>query len=198
MIGSNFLPAVIAVSKKWPITRPLSFLFVPWNVLRSLPSMLQDLRVNVEKRIEQRSSGKLHPDYIAGLLPPEGTAATVPQLRHIRTVVGQLILGGFDPTSALYFFTIFFLLKNPEAMEALKQEIRTKFQNYDEIEPDALANFEYLNGCLQETLRLNATANFHGTPRLSPGAMVNGEYIPEGVSLLCRDLLSPFEKGVVL
>jgi cytochrome P450 len=183
MLGANFLGSLIGIMKKYPIITPFLPLFVPWSVLRSLPSIIKDNRVEVQKRIDRRGNTK-HPDYFDQLLPADKPAPTnTKELRHLRTIAGQLVLGGFDPVSGLFFTTIFFLLKNSEILDLLTKEIRTKFQSYRDIEPDNLLQFQYLNACLQETLRLNATATQGGLPRVCPGAVINGEYIPKGVSV---------------
>jgi cytochrome P450 len=187
MLAANFLTSVIGITKMYPIISPFVAFFVPWDVVRSLPTLIRDLRKGVKIRMEQRANPK-HPDYFEHLLPADKPAPTSQQqIRHIRTLAGQFILGGFDPTSTLLYMTIFFLLQNPKALEILVTEIRSSFRSYDEIQPDACAKLHYLNACMQETLRLNATATHHSLPRISPGGIVNGSFIPKGVSDVFMD-----------
>ena len=42
----------------------------------------------------------------------------------------------------------YMLLRSPEKMERLKQEIRTTFKVEDDIEMGLLAGMEYLNACM--------------------------------------------------
>lgn len=42
----------------------------------------------------------------------------------------------------------YMLLRNPEKMEHLKQEVRTTFKAEDDIEMGSLAGMEYLNACM--------------------------------------------------
>lgn len=181
MLCANFLTTIIQVTKKYPFIAPVSVLFVPWDITRSLPRLIKDLRKGLTARIAQRGNTR-HLDYFEQLLPADAPEPSTKERRHMLTVTGQLILGGFDPTSTLFFMVMFFLMKHPDKMAILRDEIREKFGSYEDIQPDALVGFHYLNACLQETLRLNATATHHSLPRMSPGGVVNGEYIPKGVS----------------
>jgi hypothetical protein len=99
------------------------------------------------------------------------------------TVGGQLILGGYDPTSVAIYMCFYFLLRNPAALGQVRQEVRENFRMYADIEAETLRTLPFLNVCLQETLRLSAAATHHSLPRISPGAMVNQQYIPKGVSI---------------
>ena len=181
MEAANVLVLILAVAKTYPILSPLALLFAPWKVMRSLPSMINELRVRVIERIEMRDNLK-HSDYFEQLLPANKPAPrTTKQIRHMLTVAGQLILGGYDPTSVAIYMMFYFILQSPEALEELKIEIRTSFSSYEEIDAERLRTLPWLNACLQETLRLSSAATHHSLPRISPGAMVDGKYIPEGV-----------------
>ncbi|KAK4235119.1 Isotrichodermin C-15 hydroxylase [Achaetomium macrosporum] len=192
MHSASILTTIIQVTKKYPFIAPISMLFLPWDVTRSLPSLIKDLRRGLADRIAKRGNTR-HLDYFEQLLPSDAPEPTTKEKRHMLTVTGQLIVGGFDPTSTLFFMCMFFLIKNPDKMRLLVEEINAKFTSYDEIQPDALVGFHYLNGCLQETLRLNATAVHHSLPRMSPGGVVNGEYIPKGT--VCRTSLFAYGRS---
>lgn len=47
--------------------------------------------------------------------------------------------------------------------------------------PEALARLPYLQAFVQETFRAHLTTPT-GMPRISPGAVVDGIYVPKGVS----------------
>ncbi|THV52969.1 hypothetical protein BGAL_0063g00270 [Botrytis galanthina] len=68
----------------------------------------------------------------------------------------------------------------PNASKNLINELRSSFENDNEITPDSVANMKYLHACLQETFRIHQNSS-DGLPRMSPGAIVDGNYIPRGV-----------------
>lgn len=62
----------------------------------------------------------------------------------------------------------------------MTEEIRTSFTSYDEITASRAAELPYLPACLKESLRM-VPAVLTGMPCVSPGAMVDGAWIPAGV-----------------
>ncbi|KAM7196183.1 Isotrichodermin C-15 hydroxylase [Rhypophila sp. PSN 637] len=191
MEAANIIAIISATSKTYPIVYPLALFSVPWKVLTSLRSMIHELRVRAVERMDMMQDDKKlkHPDYFEQLLPADqpAPAKTKKAIGHMLTVAGQMILGAYDPTSVAIWMLFFLLLGHPEAIEALKREIRGSVQSYDDIEPEKLRTLPWLNACIQETLRLGSTATHHSLPRISPGGLVNGEYIPKGL----RDLAGP-------
>lgn len=84
----------------------------------------------------------------------------------------------------LFYGVIVHLLTYPETHKILVEEIRGSFSNYSDIMPGpTLTALPYLHACIEETLRM-LPSNNTGLPRISPGAMVDGQYIPEGVSVV--------------
>lgn len=182
MEAGNFLVVISAATKTYPVLFPLALAFAPWKVMYSLRRMISEARVQIANRIKRRYDLK-HSDYFEQLLPPEKPSPTAAkQMRHMLTVAGQLVLGGYDPTSVAIYMAFFLLLQNPQALERLREEVRVSFASYEDIESEKLRTLPWLNACMHETLRLSASATHHSLPRISPGAMVNGEYIPQGVS----------------
>ncbi|KAG8161725.1 hypothetical protein KVR01_008712 [Diaporthe batatas] len=194
MEAGNFLVVILAAAKTYPFLYPLALMFAPWKVMRSLPRMISEAKVQVVHRIKRRYDLK-HSDYFEQLLPADRPSPTNDkQISHMLTVAGQLILGGYDPTSVAIYMGFYFLLRNPTALKQVRQEVRENFQQYEDIEAEALRALPFLNACLQETLRLSAAATHHSLPRISPGAMVNKEYISKGV--ICRNSLFAYGRSV--
>jgi cytochrome P450 len=78
------------------------------------------------------------------------------------------------------------LLKTPGALCLLQDEIRGSFCTIEEITADNLTTLPYLTAVIKEALRIMPPVAM-GLPRYSPGAFIDGYYIPKGVSsqLLC-------------
>ena len=71
--------------------------------------------------------------------------------------------------------------RRAEYLQYLGKEIRGKFESYHDITPSALASLPILHACREESLRL-LPSNNTGLRRISPGAIIDGHYIPKEVS----------------
>lgn len=146
-----------------------------------MPRLVNMNTQDVKERIERR--GKIeHLDYFEQLLPAD---TPVPedkkQIFHLENIAVQLLLASWQPLANQFYSLIFFLLKNPTTYAALVEEVRTAFTDYDAINTSSVGNLKYLQACARESLRLHPET-VDGLPRLSPGAVVDGRYIPQGVS----------------
>ncbi|KAL2258304.1 hypothetical protein VTK26DRAFT_8431 [Humicola hyalothermophila] len=178
--GTSFVGTLVQLSKKMSIIGLLAPLFVPLRVLRTIPAVFKANKAEVQARIDKRGKTK-HPDFMDYMISPDDPPpADKKQLTHIEQVAFQMFVAGFDPVQITFYAVLFFLLKNPKAHAILAEEIRTAFNSYDEITSEALARLKYLNAFINETLRVHLTTP-SGMPRISPGAVVDGVYVPKGV-----------------
>lgn len=90
-----------------------------------------------------------------------------------------LIIAGSETTATALSGLTWYLLNNPSCLRQLTDEIRGAFRSLDEITGDATAALPYLNGCVEEGLRVFPPLAF-GLPRDCPGAVIDGHFIPEG------------------
>ncbi|KAK7995297.1 cytochrome P450 [Apiospora arundinis] len=180
LLSFNSFATVIQVFKRFPLIKPLQYLFAPFGKITLFAQMEKSTRSSVMRRIERRGHTK-HPDYFDFILPVDAPVPTdKKELLHIGSVALQVMFGGWGPMGDLYYGSLVLLLENPEAHHVLTKEIRDTFSDYEDIIPGpALKSLSYLHACIEETLRMLPTNNT-GLPRISPGAMVNGQYIPKG------------------
>ena len=137
-------------------------------------------RQQLEQRIRRKGAVE-HLDFFEQLIPEDRVPPKDPlELRHLEQVAGQLLIAGYEPPALWLYHTIFYLVKNPEKLKILAQEIRSAFQSYEDITPGAAAKLPYLTACLKESLRMTPPI-LTGMPVVSPGAMVDGTFIPKGV-----------------
>jgi cytochrome P450 len=180
LIGFNMFITVIQVFKRFPLLMPLQFLFLPLGKLQSLAMVEKVTQKALEERISMKGKTK-HIDYFdfchpADSPPPKDKR----ELAHLRALGTQFVFASFGPMSDWAYITLYFLFEEPEYLRILAEEIRSSFQRYEDITPDALLGLPYLYACLEESLRILPTNNT-GLPRYSPGAVVDGQYIPKGV-----------------
>jgi cytochrome P450 len=89
------------------------------------------------------------------------------------------IVAGFDPLTSLTA-VVHYMLVDRGQYRRLTDEVRGAFSAYDPITNQELQSLRCLYSVLEEGLRLHTPAAF-GLPRISPGAMVDGRWIPRGV-----------------
>jgi hypothetical protein len=82
-------------------------------------------------------------------------------------------------TTALSGF-FFYLGTSPQAYRRLVEEVRASFKSESEINMKTTKQLEYLNATVDEALRVYPPAA-ESPPRISPGAEIEGKYLPKGV-----------------
>ena len=169
------------VFKRFPLFHPLQNLAVPIAKLKALSAMEATVRDGVLRRIERRGKAE-YVDLFDYVLPSHSPVPTEwRELIHIGALAQQMMFVNYGPMSDWYYGTFLFLLEEPKYLEYLSKEIRAKFESYQDVSPSAVALLPFLHACLEESLRL-LPGNNTGLPRLSPGAVIDGHYIPKGVS----------------
>lgn len=181
LISFNAFATMIQVFKRFPLFAAIKYLFAPVKKLSSLAEMESNTLKSVLRRIERRGNTP-HPDLFEFVLGADGKPPTTKaELMHLGSVALQMMLAGFGPIGDWYYFTLFLLINAPECYKILTDEIRTEFLHYADINLQSTMRLHYLVACLEESLRMIAN-NSTGLPRYSSGALVDGHYIPKGVS----------------
>ena len=177
------------VFKRFPLLYFLQYLAAPIAKLKALSAMEAAVRDGVLQRIERRGNRE-HIDLFDYILPDDRPVPSDrSELIHIGALAQQMMFANYGPISDWYYGTLLFLLEEPECLEYLSEEIRDKFESYQNITPGALSSLPFLHACLEESQRL-LLSNNTGLPRLSPGAIIDGHYVPKGVSLsFCPSVL---------
>lgn len=131
----------------------------------------------------RRKEGSQQQDLMSHLLGEcnEG----LPKLKdeHLRQEGALALLAGTNGISSALTFSLFYIASNSTIYAKLKAELHETFPDSDASSPlgmAELAELDYLNAVVNESLRLGAPlGNF---PRLTPkgGAVIGGEYIAEG------------------
>ncbi|TVY75180.1 Cytochrome P450 monooxygenase BOA3 [Fusarium oxysporum f. sp. cubense] len=91
-----------------------------------------------------------------------------------------LLIAGSETTSTALAATTNYLLRNPETLQKLQEEVRGTFRSLEEITGDSTSKLQYLIATIEEGLRI-FTPLPTSPPRVSPGATVDGHFIPAGV-----------------
>ncbi|KAI1263792.1 cytochrome P450 [Xylariaceae sp. FL1019] len=102
--------------------------------------------------------------------------------KYILSNAINLLIAGSETIATGLSTAVFMLLQNKTCLETLQSEIRGAFENENDITGDSTAKLPYLKAVIDETLRLIPPSPF-GQSRTSPGASVDGHYIPAGVDV---------------
>lgn len=177
----NLFLTMSQITRKFRLINPLMYLTIPPSVWFMMPKLIGMNHQDVKARIERRGETQ-HLDYFEQLVPADKPSPEdKKEIYHLENVAGQLLLAGWQPLANQFYSLIFFVLKEPEAYAALVKEVRDTFTDYDLINSETTAGLKYLQACAYESLRLHQET-VDGLPRVSPGALVDGTYIPKGVS----------------
>ena len=97
---------------------------------------------------------------------------------------GIIIIAGSETSATLLSGAVYYLLKNPEWMKKLQQEVRTTFREESEMSFASLSQLKILHAVIQETFRMYPPVPTT-LPRLTSkeGAMVCGTFIPPNCSV---------------
>jgi cytochrome P450 len=96
-----------------------------------------------------------------------------------------LIIAGSDTTSTALAATFFYLVHNPHVLSQLVEEVRSTFDDVEEIVHGAkLSSCHFLKACVDEAMRLSPPVG-GALPRqvLQGGINIDGEHIPEGMDV---------------
>lgn len=115
---------------------------------------------------------------------------------HKQCLTSSSIAGG-ETIAAFLAAVTFYLCKSPAAMRNLQQEIRSHFPTYPSISSSKALQLPFLQAVISEGLRIYPPSP-QGLPRVSPGAVVDGFWVPKGVSRSCQNVLFAFGKVLKL
>ncbi|KAH9884566.1 cytochrome P450 [Xylariomycetidae sp. FL2044] len=91
------------------------------------------------------------------------------------------MLAGSETTGTTLSAVSYYLVKNPDKMARLAQEVRSKFDDPCDITIQSTAGLTYMNACIDEALRLFPPVPV-GVPRVvpEPGRMIGSEWVTGG------------------
>ncbi|KAF2493649.1 cytochrome P450 [Lophium mytilinum] len=122
------------------------------------------------------------PDFMSFLLKyNDEKGLSIPEIRSNSNV---LIPGGSETTGTFLAGATWHLLKNPDKMKKLVNEVRGAFATQEEITVVKLNQLKYLTAVIEEGLRVYPPVPSN-MPRMIPpeGATVCGKWVPGGTSV---------------
>ncbi|KAI9154961.1 Cytochrome P450 monooxygenase BOA3 [Paramyrothecium foliicola] len=178
---ANFFVTMHTNSKKFPLLSWLQYICVPPLAIGHYINAVKSNKEAFLKRLASRGRTQ-HPDHFDELLGPDQPLPTKRELEALEMSCQHLVIAGFEPLWTGFLCSIAFSLQNPDYYKRLVDEIRSSFARYEDITADAVGPLKFLHATMMEELRVAVIAAT-GTPRISPGAMIDREYIPKGVNV---------------
>ncbi|EMD93211.1 hypothetical protein COCC4DRAFT_70767 [Bipolaris maydis ATCC 48331] len=173
---------ISAVRRYVPLT--LAWRLVPASVLRKRADHFTMARSIVNNRM--RKGADARPDFLSYIMRHSGDEeyfkGFVDSAEKVVPTAALIVMAGGHSISTLLTSTVYFLLRRPETMKRLVEEIRSSFTSAEEINyTTASARLPYMLAVFDEVLRLLPPVGF-GIPRMVPqeGLVVDGQLVPSG------------------
>ncbi|PSN61426.1 cytochrome P450 [Corynespora cassiicola Philippines] len=161
------------VKERFPLLKFLIPFLVPKDMVSRFEQHHLLTKQKTQKRIELGTSNNRE-DFFAYMMRKGGLSEA-----ELQAQASVLIIAGSETTSTALSGILHLLLTNPECLSALQKEVRERFSSLNEITGDSTRQLPFLIGVIEEGLRMFSPTPI-GRPRISPGAMVDGHYVPAG------------------
>lgn len=178
--GFGFLKilSISRVSRAWPGLARLLRALMPADAKKKRQMHIEFSAERVEKRMARKTD---RPDiwtFVTKFSEIEGKRLAPTELHSNGTL---FMLAGTETTATELSGLTYILLKNPEKLKRLVEEVRSAFSTFDDMTMTKLSQLEFLNACLEEGLRMYPPVAV-GLVRKTPpsGAQVCGKWVAGG------------------
>jgi cytochrome P450 len=189
-VGLNFksvkiLPFII-ISADYPIIMRLAMALMPESLTKARGENNKYARDTVMKRVNNENQHG-RGDFMDSMLKHRGEKDGLTDNELVLN--GRvLILAGSETTATLLSSVTYWLLRTPETLRKVMDEVRSAFKSEDEINfNNATMRLPYMLACLEEGLRRYPpvpSGLLRWTPPGGP-TEIAGRLVPENVSVLC-------------
>lgn len=143
-----------------------------------------------EERLAKSSDEKADMRDFVGYMEKKGESKGSMTPFEIMLNCPTIIFAGSETTASVLTAGMFYLDGYPQVRDMLKEEVRSSFASEEDINLRSVNKLPYLAAVLDETMRLYPPGA-EITPRMSPGAMIDGHWVPKGVSISLKPPFLP-------
>jgi cytochrome P450 len=169
---------LVNMRKRLPLMNLVLPFVIPKDAAIRAKTHKQLTREKARKRLELGTDTGRDLDDFFGHMIRKNTITEAELMAQATT----MIVAGSETTATTLTTTTYYLLRNPECLALLQSEIRGAFTAIDQITGDSTAGLKYLHGVIEESLRIFPPVSI-ALPRYSPGATIDGHYVPAGVTV---------------
>ncbi|KAI1209042.1 cytochrome P450 [Annulohypoxylon truncatum] len=178
----EILTYAIAIQSLAPWLFSVLKFLTPRRVTERQRAQANSIKDMVDRRLQTMTS---RPDFMT-LILREGKKGDSSLLRNgeIYPTAAQILLAGSETVATALSGCVFLLLRHPDVMAKLKQEIRTGFRSAGEINSSTLPSKKYLLAVINEAMRIYPP-NPNFLRRCAPpgGCAILGRFIPSGTAV---------------
>ncbi|KAL2829469.1 cytochrome P450 [Aspergillus cavernicola] len=151
--------------------------FLPWLTTSVRNKHSGYSRAKVEQRLNSKNNRQ---DFLTTIVD-KVQSGEIPK-EEMTAHASTLIIAGGETVATSLAGATYHLLRTPSAYQKLKDEVRGRFGSYEEIDGAAALQLPYLQAVINEALRIHPSGA-QGFPRLSPGTVIDGHWVPKGVEV---------------
>ncbi|KAF8047637.1 hypothetical protein N665_2905s0003 [Sinapis alba] len=103
---------------------------------------------------------------------------------NIKAIILDAFVGGTDSSSTLLEWEMTELLRHPNCLKTLQEEVRTVCKDRTSVSEDDIKDMKYLNAVLKETLRLHPSIPLMIPHETIQDVNLRGHHIPAGTTVM--------------
>lgn len=169
--------------------------FVPWlawvDWIRGLDGQREKTKNEFdelfEKIIQDHEDGDGHgTDFVDVLLAVQRDKSLGVEIerKNIKAIIMDAFVGGTDSSSTLLEWEMTELLRHPNCLKRLQEEVRTVCKDRSSVAEDDIKDMKYLNAVLKETLRLHPSIPLMIPHETIQDVNLRGHHIPAGTMVM--------------
>ncbi|KAI5797553.1 cytochrome P450 [Geopyxis carbonaria] len=171
--------------------KSLLYAAAAWLVV---PTKLREQRETHQKYSREKMEARMavkepRKDFLTRLLAEKAAGGHDLDVGTLTAQSAVLVVAGSETTATWMSGVTYHLCHTPRAYKAITDELRGTFAKYEDITAPACERLPYLNAVVHEGLRIFPPVPV-GTPRDSPGAVVDGVYVPAGFQVFTTSFAS--------
>ncbi|KAI1289084.1 cytochrome P450 [Xylaria venustula] len=163
--------------RRFNIFKLFSQRLLPKLAMSVLAKHTQYTRDKARHRLERESPRE---DFFTNLVSKVKTGEV--DFEEMAANASSLIIAGGETTATTSAALMYFLLKTPSALAKVTEEVRGRWASYADIDSTSAQQLPYLQAAINEALRMYPSGA-QGFPRLSPGATIDGLWVPKGTEV---------------
>ncbi|KAF9634223.1 Cytochrome P450 [Lasiodiplodia theobromae] len=169
-----FFVTVLDNLRRYPIVARIGKLLLPRFTVAIRDKHSGYSRDKVARRLAAESTRK---DFLSTLVSK--VQAGELDREELTAHSSTLVIAGGETVATFLAAVTYFLLRTPAAYDKLRAEIRGRYATAADIDALTAQQLPYLMAVIAEGLRLYPPGS-QGFPRISPGAVVDGVWVPRG------------------
>lgn len=176
IFGALKVSSILTLMRFYPLLWKLFTIFAPASISKKRMDHFNHSTTRVTKRLEKGRDSQGVDLWDLVLSQKEGKGLTRPEMDSNASV---FMIAGTETTATLLSGLTYLLLRNPECMAKLSQEIRNEFESTDDMTMERLAALPYFAACIKEAFRIYPPVPLT-LPRRTPadGTTICGRFVP--------------------